>query len=222
MLNLRMGEAVTTALNQRAVRHIVYLSSDAVYGWQSALISEATPPSPPDLYGTMHLAREHMLGSVLGPLKVPLSVVRLCAVYGPGDTHQGYGPNRFLRQARAGEPITLFGQGEETRDHLFIDDAVAILLACVDQPESRLLNAVSGRSQSFRDVAATVRGLVPHCPGLLHQPRASPITHRAFDPTRLLRTFSHHRMTDLRSGLELTLGLGSTGAPEGREGSSSA
>jgi nucleoside-diphosphate-sugar epimerase len=200
-----MAEAGVTALKVQPCRHVVYLSSDAVYGWETTLISEHTPPSPPDLYGTMHLARERMLGQCLGPAKIPFTVIRLCAVYGPGDTHDGYGPNRFLRQATSGAAITLFGEGEETRDHLFVDDAVALIRACIDRPESRLLNAVSGRSRSFRAVAEAVHRLVSRGPGPAVTPRTNPITHRAFDATRLLRAFPAHHSTNLEHGLRLTL-----------------
>lgn len=206
LLNLQMAAAVVSALQVQRCRHVIYLSSDAVYGWQTSLISESTPPSPADLYGTMHLARERMLGHHLDTNGIPFSVLRLCAVYGPGDTHNGYGPNRFLRQALAHQAITLFGEGEETRDHVFVDDVIAMIQACLRHPVSRVLNGVSGRSHSFRAVAAMVHRLVARGPGPTASLRINPVTHRTFDPTCLLRTFPAHRSTDLEEGLKLTLG----------------
>src|SRR5258708_20458707 len=72
------------------------------------------------MHGIMHLARELMLNATV---KAPLAVVRSTLIYGEGDPHNGYGPNRFRRLAAAGQEIVLFGEGEERRDHVLIDDA---------------------------------------------------------------------------------------------------
>jgi len=54
-----------------------------------------------------------MLLSVAG--SIPLAILRPTLVYGAGDPHNGYGPNRFRRLASANQPIVLFGEGEERR-----------------------------------------------------------------------------------------------------------
>ena len=89
----------------------------------------------------MHRTRELILA---GEAKAPLAVLRLTAVYGADDTHNSYGPNRFVRQALKDGRISLFGDGEETRDHLYVDDAVALMLAVVSHASTGLLNLASG------------------------------------------------------------------------------
>ena len=98
MRNLAMCRAVCEATRAVDIAQLVYASSDAVYSFATTLISEATPPVPTDLYGVMHRARELMLAS---EAKAPVAVLRLTAIYGAGDTHNSYGPNRFMRQATA-------------------------------------------------------------------------------------------------------------------------
>ena len=120
MRNLAMGRAVCEATRAVEIAQLVYGSSDAVYSFATTLVSEATPSVPIDLYGVMHRARELMLAS---EAKAPVAVLRLTAIYGAGDTHNSYGPNRFMRQALKDGRISLFGNGEETRDHLYVDDA---------------------------------------------------------------------------------------------------
>ena len=53
---------------------------------------------------------------------VPIVVLRPSPLYGVADPHNGYGPNRFSRLAAQGGEITLFGEGEEKRDHVFVED----------------------------------------------------------------------------------------------------
>lgn len=201
MKNLRMAEGVAAALAAKPCAHFVYLSSDAVYDWRHPLISEATAPSPTDLYSTMHLAREQVLAAATTAAKVPYCILRPCAVYGPGDTHNGYGPNRFARSALTEGKIKLFGGGEETRDHVFIDDVVAIIGLALLQRSTGTLNVVSGRSVTFAEVAALVIKLSPKPVALEPLPRGGPVTHRHFDASALFRSFPQHRPTDLAAGL---------------------
>ena len=142
MRNLAMCRAVCEATRAVEIAQLVYASSDAVYSFATTLISEATPPVPIDLYGVMHRARELMLAS---EAKAPVAVLRLTAIYGAGDTHNSYGPNRFLRQALKDGRIALFGNGEETRDHLHVDDAVDLILKVISHGSTGALNLASGK-----------------------------------------------------------------------------
>lgn len=201
MRNLRMAAGVAEALALRPCAHFVYLSSDAVYDWRHPLVSEASAPSPTDLYSTMHLAREQVLAAATAAAKVPYCILRPCAVYGPGDTHNGYGPNRFARSALAEGRIKLFGAGEETRDHVFIDDVVGVIGLALRHRSAGTLNVVSGRSVSFAEVATSVARLCPRPVVIETLPRGGPVTHRHFDATALLRAFPAHRPTSLAAGL---------------------
>lgn len=204
MKNIRMAEQVAAALTVKPFAHLVYLSSDAVYDWRHPLISEVTAPSPTDLYSTMHLAREQVLGAA-ATTKIPFCILRPCAVYGPGDTHNGYGPNRFARTALAEGKIKLFGAGEETRDHVFIDDVTAIIGLALHHRSTGTLNIVSGCSASFAEVAGLVAELCPRPVVIETLPRGGPVTHRHLDATALLRAFPGHRPTSLAMGLPLLL-----------------
>lgn len=201
MKNLRMAECVAAALVAKPVVQLIYLSSDAVYDWRHPLISETTAPSPTDLYSTMHLAREQVLAAAAAAAKVPYAILRPCAVYGPGDTHNSYGPNRFARTARAEGKIRLFGTGEETRDHVFIEDVAAIIALTLAHRSTGVLNVVSGRSATFGEIAATIASLGSRPVTIESLPRSGPVTHRHFDLSALHRAFPSHRATDLVAGL---------------------
>jgi nucleoside-diphosphate-sugar epimerase len=196
--NLRMAEAVGQALSSRPVAHLVYISSDAVYADDANPVTERSCCQPSSLHGMMHAARELMLKT---DVKVPLAVVRPSLLYGARDPHNGYGPNRFRRLAEKGETITLFGDGEEQRDHIFIDD-VARLAGLVLSHRSRgTLNIATGVSTSFREIAERVVSLSGKRAEIRGTPRQNPITHRHFDITDCLKAFPQFAYTPLKEGL---------------------
>lgn len=199
MQNLVMAGQLVAALATRPVAHLVYISSDAVYADAANPVTERSCRQPSTMHGMMHAARELMLKT---ESKCPLAILRPSLLYGAGDPHNGYGPNRFRRLAAKGEPITLFGEGEEQRDHVFIDD-VARLVSLVLAHRSRgELNVATGRSVSFREVAELAVKLSGKSAGIRGTPRQNPITHRHFDITECLKAFPQFRYTPLREGLE--------------------
>jgi UDP-glucose 4-epimerase len=202
MRNLAMARAVCEATRSVEIAQLVYASSDAVYPFATPLICEETPAAPPDLYGVMHRARELMLAA---EVKAPLAILRITGVYGTGDTHNSYGPNRFLRQALKDGRIGLFGNGEETRDHLYIDDAVAVVLEVVAHRSTGLLNLASGTSATFRTVADMIAARAGQPIEIAPSARQSPATHRHFDVTNLLRAFPGMRFKPLGDGLATML-----------------
>lgn len=199
MQNLVMAEQVTAALVTQPAEHLIYISSDAVYADNANPVTERSCRQPSSMHGMMHAARELMLKT---EVKAPLAILRPSLLYGARDPHNGYGPNRFRRLAAKGEPITLFGEGEEQRDHVFVDD-VARLVSLVLAHRSRgELNLATGRSASFREVAELAVKLSGKSVEIRGTPRQNPITHRHFDVAECLKAFPQFRYTPLGEGLE--------------------
>jgi UDP-glucose 4-epimerase len=201
--NIQMMGAVCTALGRSSVAHVVYVSSDAVYHDALTPLSEGSPAAPTSLHGAMHVAREQMLKAAVG--RVPLAVLRPTLVYGASDPHNGYGPNRFRRLANRGEPIVLFGEGEERRDHVDVDDVAAIACRVLAQRSEGTLNVATGVVTSFRAIAEQVVALSPRKVAITASPRRGPIPHngyRAFDPQNTLAAFPDFRYTALAEGLK--------------------
>lgn len=196
--NLAMTQAVLSAVRSGRLAHLVYLSSDAVYGRYDQLISEESPAEPGDLHGAMHRTRELLLAEAPS-----MAVVRATLLYGHGDTHNSYGPNRFLASARGDGVVRMFGGGEETRDHLFLGDLATLLANILSHRSCGVINAASGKSVSYADLAALLADLYP---GLRIEqlPRSGPVTHRHFDTSELVRAFPDFRMTSIEDGLRLT------------------
>jgi nucleoside-diphosphate-sugar epimerase len=200
--NVRMMASVCEALAKRPVTHLVYVSSDAVYADGPLPLTEASPAAPTSLHGAMHLAREQMLLAVAGG--TPLAILRPTLVYGAGDPHNGYGPNKFRRQANRGEAIVLFGEGEERRDHVDVDDIAEIVGLVLDHRSAGVLNIATGTVASFRALADKAVALSPRRVEIKTSPRNGPMPHngyRPFDPAATLQAFPHFRYTAIDDGL---------------------
>lgn len=196
--NLAMMQSVCAALNRVGCAHLVYFSSDAVYNAATSLITEDTPASPQDLYGAMHHTREVMARSIE---RIPLLILRPTLVYGLDDTHNAYGPNRFRRTAQQEGKITLFGDSEETRDHIHVDDVAKLTMRCIIGKSTGTLNIATGISKSFREIAEMVAGQFNEPIALIAAPRANSVAHRHYDVTNLIKAFPDFRFVALLEGL---------------------
>jgi nucleoside-diphosphate-sugar epimerase len=199
--NLLMAETVCTALCKRPVAHLVYISSDAVYKDSSDPLTEASCAEPGALHGVMHLAREVALRQDHAG---PLAIVRPTLVYGHDDPHNGYGPNRFRRLAADGKEIVLFGEGEERRDHVDVEDVAALVRLIVLHRSAGIANAVSGEVVSFRELAEFAAAAFPPAVAIKGSPRSGPMPHngyRPFDNAALQRAFPGFRFKGWREGM---------------------
>jgi UDP-glucose 4-epimerase len=197
MNNLTMMKNVCTALKHQPVSHLVYFSSDAVYGLKESVISEASPVGPQDLYGAMHLSRELMAQALIG---IPTAILRVTMVYGPGDTHSSYGPNRFFRVAEKDQKIMLFGGGEELRDHIHVEDVAALTINCLRDKFTGLLNIATGVSTSFYEAAKIVAQQFEGVEVVI-TPRANLITYRHYDVSNIIKAFPRFSFTSLSNGI---------------------
>jgi UDP-glucose 4-epimerase len=199
--NMRMVQTVLSALAEVAPLHILNISSDAVYGDEPVPITEAQPAAPTTMHGVMHLAREIALGGAVGDR---LAHLRPTLIYGAADPHNGYGPNRFRRLAEAGQEIVLFGQGEERRDHVLVDDVAELAVRVVLQRSTGILNVATGDVHSFRSVAELAVGLAGTGATIRGTPRVGPMPHngyRPFDPAATRTAFPDFSYVALAEGM---------------------
>lgn len=198
MKNSAMGTNVCAALMERRCDHLIYISSDAVYGAMTTYVNETSTAEADDLYGTMHKAREVMFRTTLD---IPLAVLRPTMIHGANDTHNSYGPNRFRRQAAKDGKITLGGNGEETRDHIYVDDVTTLISLVLAHRSVGTLNLATGRSISFFDLARKIASFFDKPIEIAYSSRRAPITHRSFDVTAIYKSFPTFTFTSLEEGL---------------------
>jgi nucleoside-diphosphate-sugar epimerase len=201
MANLRMVETAVAAFTAVPPAHLLYISSDAVYDDSANPVTEQSPIAPSTMHGMMHAAREMIFRT---EYRGPLAFLRPTLIFGASDPHGGYGPNRFRRQAAKGEPITIFGEGEEQRDHVAVEDVARLARLILLYRSSGALNAVTGVSTSFSDVANLVadqfrpRAKVEPVPRPFPRPH---LLHRFFDITGCYRAFPEFHFEPLADGI---------------------
>jgi nucleoside-diphosphate-sugar epimerase len=202
-LNVRMLENAASVLSHCGFAHFTYLSSDAVYAWGEDPITESSPVAPLDFYGTMHARREEIAGRLGEQSDRPTAILRPAAVHGCGDTHNAYGPNKFIRSILERGEIGLFGGGEEIRSHLWERDCARWILEALRTRWSGTLNIVPREALSFAELAGLLGGLNDFPVRLVYLPRKQPIRHRRFNPELRERLWPHLPPLTLESSLRL-------------------
>jgi nucleoside-diphosphate-sugar epimerase len=199
--NMRLVATMIAALGKVGVAHVVNISSDAVYADGPLPLTESSPMAPTSLHGAMHLARELAFTAEAG---APLANLRPTLIYGALDPHNGYGPNRFRRLAEQGRDIILFGEGEERRDHVHVDDVAELVFRVLRHQSSGALNIATGEVHSFREIASATAAIAGTAVAVKATPRVGPMPHngyRPFDNAACKQAFPDFRYTAMGEGL---------------------
>ncbi len=131
--NVEASQQLLEACIGRPLHRFMYASSSSVYGDNATIpMREDALPQPLSPYGVTKLAAEQLCYLYFANHGVPTTSVRYFTVYGPRQ-RPDMGFHRFLRAAINGDPITLYGDGEQTRDFTFVRDAVAATMAAGDR-----------------------------------------------------------------------------------------
>jgi len=198
--NMKIVEGMIGALTKSPVSHVVNISSDAVYADSPDPLTENSVRAPNSLHGVMHLARELAFQDVAAPF----ATLRPSLLYGAADPHNGYGPNRFRRLANEGKDIVLFGEGEERRDHVLIDDVAELIARVIERRSTGSLNIATGKVHSFRAIAELVTASAPKKVAIKGSPRSGPMPHngyRPFDNAATRAAFPDFNYTALSDGI---------------------
>jgi nucleoside-diphosphate-sugar epimerase len=199
--NIVLAGALVRAIARLSVAHVVNIGSDAVFGDEPVPLSEISARAPGSYHGVMHLAREIIFAN---EIKAPLATLRPTLIYGAGDPHGGYGPNQFRRRANRGEDIVLFGEGEERRDHVAVDDVAELAARVLAHRATGTLNIATGTVTSFRQVAERAVQLAGKKVAITESPRRGPMPHngyRPFDPAATFAAFPGFEYTRLAEGM---------------------
>lgn len=198
--NIEMCENFCEAMIDKKISNIIYISSDAVYFDSFKRLNENSETSSTSIHGMMHLTRELILKIYFKKL----CIIRPTLVYGPGDTHKGYGPNLFLDLSKKNKNIVLFGKGEELRDHVYIDDLIRILYECIIYNKRGVFNIASGKINSFKKIAETIVHLSKSKSKILTTKRVGFMPHngyRPFDVSCIKKNFEKVKLTNIKDGI---------------------
>lgn len=157
-LNFTTTELLVETVRAHGVGRLVYASSAAVYGNnESAMVAEDDPLQPANPYGSAKLASERLLLSALSPETVSAVCLRYFNVYGPRqDPTSPYSGviSIFAKALAHSLPITLFGDGLQSRDFVFVGDIAELnaRVATAPTPAFGAFNACTGEATSLREL----------------------------------------------------------------------
>lgn len=176
--NITMIKNFIEATKNKKINHLIYISSDAVYSDSKKKINENSKTAPDSLHGMMHLTRENLLNS----FQNNLSIIRPTLIFGHNDPHNGYGPNQFIRLANNSSNIILFGNGEEKRDHIWVEDLSKILIQVIRMRILGKLNATTGNIISFNEIAKLVKKISKKNIKIISTDRIGKMPHNGYRP----------------------------------------
>lgn len=206
---------VCEAMRQHGVRRVVYASSAAIYGnnGEGVAIDEATAKAPLTPYAADKLAGEHYLDFYRRQHALEPAVFRFFNIFGPRqDPSSPYSGviSIFTQRAQQGLPISVFGDGEQTRDFFYVGDLIDLLVQGVTDARvaSQPVNVGWNQAVSLNQLLAEIGALCGGLPAVTHLPaRAGDIRHSRADNRRLQAQYRMPAQTPLREGLRRLLGL---------------
>jgi len=161
--NVDATQVLLEACAGRPIERFVYASSSSVYGDAAAIpMREDALPQPLSPYGVTKLAAEHLCMLYHANHGVPACAMRYFTVYGPRQ-RPDMAFHRFIRAALREEPISLYGDGEQTRDFTFVADAVAATISAAERGvPGRAYNVGGGSRVSMNHVLEIIERIAGH------------------------------------------------------------
>jgi nucleoside-diphosphate-sugar epimerase len=203
--NLQMALNVGRYVEAHPFKKLVYVSSDAVYPMGDDVVNESSPVEPADFYALAKYAGERVLANVCGAAKIPLVIVRPTGVYGAGDTHNSYGPNRFITMIHNERKLSMFGEGADVRDHIFVDDVAAATVGLAASDATGVFNIATGESRTFGSIVEQLQRLSPVEFEIVKLPQSSATSRRDYDIARLREALPGFQPTPFEEGLRQTV-----------------
>ena len=208
--NVAGTAAIFTAAQSRAVP-VIYASSAAVYGDNPDLpLSEHATPRPVSDYGRDKHRCEQLAMAAWEQHSTPSVGLRFFNVYGPrqnpSSPYSGV-ISKFTAQARAGKPLSVFGDGEQTRDFIYVSDIVDLLIASAKHLNAAsIYNGCTGFALSINALAQAIAKQESFDSAIDHAPaRSDDIRHSLGDPARALQGLDFKAKITFEHGLRALL-----------------
>ncbi|AMB84001.1 NAD-dependent dehydratase [Pseudomonas agarici] len=205
---------VCEAMREAGVKRVIFASSAAVYGnnGEGESIVEDTPKAPLTPYAVDKLASEYYFDFYRRQHALEPVIFRFFNVFGPrqnpSSPYSGV-ISIFSERAEKGLPITVFGDGEQTRDFIYVGDLVNVLVQALEAPQVHegAINVGLNRSTSLKQMLQVLSEVVGPLPPVTYAPaRCGDIRHSRANNQRLLERFAFPEPTPIGVGLARLLG----------------
>ncbi|ROL76450.1 NAD-dependent dehydratase [Pseudomonas chlororaphis] len=205
---------VCEAMRQAGVKRVLFASSAAVYGnnGEGESIDEDTPKAPLTPYASDKLASEYYLDFYRRQHGLEPAIFRFFNIFGPRqDPSSPYSGviSIFCERAQKGLPITVFGDGEQTRDFMYVEDLVDVLVQSLETPQLEVgaVNVGLNQATTLKQLLEVLGEVVGQLPPISYGPaRSGDIRHSRANNQRLLQRFKLPEPTPMSVGLARLLG----------------
>jgi len=211
-INVKGTFTVFDAARQAGVRRVVFASSAAVYGDNPELpLSETARPTPLSPYGLDKLYTEQLGALYQSLYGQQMLALRYFNVFGPrqdpGSSYSGV-ISIFVDRLRSGKVPTIYGDGEQTRDFVYVGDIVQANLKAMfaDYSGFRVFNVGCGRQTSLNELFSHLKGLTGSSLAPFYaEPRLGDVKHSLSDISEIRRDLAYSPAFTLAEGLRLLL-----------------
>jgi UDP-glucose 4-epimerase len=209
------------ASRYKRVDKFIFASSGAPLGEVEPPIDEKKAPRPVSPYGASKLAGEAYCSAYYKTYGLRTVALRFGNVYGPRSKHKNSVVAKFIKRALAGKPLEIYGNGEQTRDFIYIKDLIqAILLAAtysplkmrpreVDSPWGEVFQIATYRETQVIEIAEKIKNLIEGETGrtvdvVYKKPRVGDVKRNVSNITRAQNILGYKPNFDLEEGLKYT------------------
>lgn len=201
---------VLLAARDSGVKKVIYASSTAVYGDTPTLPQrEEMMPNPQSPYATTKLVGEYYCQVFQAVYGLPTVSLRYFNVYGPKqDPNSEYAAviPRFIKRVSEGKPPIIFGDGEQTRDFVFVTDVVRANISAAESDVTGVFNIGQGQRVTISELARLIIHIMNKDIGIIHQgARVGDVRHSLADISKA-RLFNYKPQYDLEKGLKEIIG----------------
>ena len=194
------------------VRRVILASSGAVYGDQGEQpLKESAIPDPHSPYAVSKIAAEYYVRTIGQLWGMDTVCLRIFNAYGPGQhlppSHPPVVPH-FLRQALRGGTLVVHGDGNQTRDYVYVDDVVSAMIAAATAPDvnGAIINVGSGTENSIRELVRKVGEVTGNeLDSLYNSNTSGGVSRMQADLTLAAQKLNYKPSIELDEGLRLTL-----------------
>lgn len=199
---------ILNACRKVKVGKLIFTSTSGVYGENSReLLVESDPVKPISFYGLSKLAAEQYIALFDRLFDLPYTILRLANVYGPGQTPKGEGGviAIFMDKLKQGLPLTVNGDGEQTRDFIYVEDIVSAIIAAAECEHRGIIHASTARRTSLNEMIDLLGTLHPQPIQVTRRPdKPGDIKHSCLSNTKSAQLLRWQPSHSLLQGLERT------------------
>ncbi|PLR82111.1 UDP-glucose 4-epimerase [Bacillus canaveralius] len=202
--NILATQRLLEACKDTKIEKFVYASTSSIYGEMEGRVGEDHMPSPLSPYGITKLGGEHLCRVYQQFYQIPTVILRYFTVYGPRQ-RPDMAFNRFIHQLIRGEPLTVYGDGMQTRDFTYINDCARATAAVIkkDNMIGETINIGGKERSSVLEIISSLEEISGKKAKLvfLNQPSGEP-RHTWADISRAKTLLQYNPLTTLQDGLE--------------------